>query len=66
MKPTADSTHFPSTLLTASILLAQIDVQGLTDYALKAGIGGAIWLAYKIVADRIDRLKKAKEPANQP
>ena len=50
-----------STLLTASILLAQIDVQGLTDYALKAGIGGAIWLGYKIIADRFDRLRKSRE-----
>ena len=60
MKPHGDSAPFTSTLLTASILLAQIDVQGLTDYALKAGIGGAIWLAYKIVADRIDRFRKAR------
>ena len=61
MKPTADSSHFPSTLLTASILLAQIDVQGLTDYALKAGIGGAIWLGYKIIADRIALFRKSKD-----
>lgn len=54
---------FTSTLLTASILLAQIDMHGLFDYALKAGIGGAIWLGYKLAADRIDRYKKSKEAA---
>ncbi|MEO6832674.1 MAG: hypothetical protein ABI378_09405 [Chitinophagaceae bacterium] len=56
---------FTATLLTASILLAQIDMNGLLDYALKAGVGGAIWLIYKVVADRIDRYKKAKESAKQ-
>lgn len=61
MKPTADNSSFPSTLLTASIFLAQIDVQGLTDYALKAGIGGAIWLAYKVIADRFALFRKSKE-----
>lgn len=55
-----------STMLTASILLAQIDVNGLMDYALKAGVGGAIWLCYKIVADRIDRYRKSKEAPKQP
>ena len=52
---------FTGTMLTACILLAQLDVHGLLDYALKAGIGGAIWLGYKVVADRIDRRKKARE-----
>ena len=63
MKPTGGGLPFSSTMLTASIILAQIDVQGLTDYALKAGVGGAIWLVYKIIADRIDRYKKSKETA---
>lgn len=66
MKTHADGgVPFTSTLLTASILLAQIDMHGLFDYALKAGIGGAIWLGYKVIADRLDRFKKAKEAAKQ-
>jgi len=52
---------FTSTLLTACILLAQFDMHGLLDYALKAGIGGAIWLGYKIVADRFQWKSKPKE-----
>lgn len=52
---------FTNTMLTACILLAQIDMHGLMDYALKAGIGGAIWLGYKVIADRMDRRKKAQE-----
>ncbi|MBS1616246.1 MAG: hypothetical protein JST06_09040 [Bacteroidetes bacterium] len=56
---------FTSTLLTASILLAQIDMHGLFDYALKAGIGGAIWLGYKVVADRIDRYRKKREATSK-
>jgi hypothetical protein len=52
-------------MLTACILLAQVDMHGLLDYALKAGIGGAIWLAYKVIADRMDRRKKAPEAPKQ-
>lgn len=58
---TETAAPFTNTLLTASILLAQIDMHGLMDYALKAGIGGAIWLGYKVVADRIDRYRKKRE-----
>lgn len=66
MKPHAEATApFTNTLLTASILLAQIDMHGLMDYALKAGIGGAIWLGYKVVADRIDRYRKKREVPKQ-
>jgi hypothetical protein len=61
MKTHSDGgTSFTGTLLTASILLAQIDMHGLFDYALKAGIGGAIWLGYKLVADRLDKQRKGK------
>lgn len=62
MKPhTGGGTTISSTLLTASVFLAQIDMNGMVDYALKAAIGGAIWLGYKIFADRIDRHRKAIE-----
>jgi hypothetical protein len=42
-------------LLTGCILLANLDFTGLLDYALKAAVGGAIWLGYKIMADYIER-----------
>ena len=42
-------------LLTGCILLANLDFSGLLDYAVKALIGGGIWLGYKITADYIDR-----------
>jgi hypothetical protein len=37
--------------LTGAILLANFDVSGLTDYALKALVGGAIWMAFRLIAD---------------
>ena len=47
--------------LTGCILLANLDFAGLLDYAVKAVIGGAIWLGYKVTADYIDRKRsKAK------
>lgn len=48
-------------LLTGCIFLANIDLTGLTDYAVKAFVGGAIWLGYKLAADKIDKKRnKAK------
>ena len=46
-------------ILTASILFANIDYSGLTDYAVKAIVGGAIWMAFKVGAEYIsEKLKK--------
>jgi hypothetical protein len=42
-------------LLTGTILMANINYSDLTDYALKAVIGGAIWLMYKVAGDYISR-----------
>lgn len=46
-----DSTshHF----LTGAILFANLDYSGLTAYAVKAAIGGAIWMAFKLIGDYI-------------
>jgi hypothetical protein len=49
-----------SILLTGVVFLANLDFVGLLDYALKAGIGGAIWLGFKLTADYIDRKRKSK------
>ena len=56
---------FSSTMLTANIILAHIDVNGLMNYALTAGLGGAIWLGYKLVVDRIKSYRKAQSASRQ-
>lgn len=50
-----------NTLLTGCILLANLDFNGLLDYAVKALIGGAIWLGYKVTADYIERKRSASK-----
>ena len=42
-------------ILTGAILLANLDFAGLLDYAVKAVVGGAIWLGYKMASDYIER-----------
>ncbi|MGC4036072.1 MAG: hypothetical protein QM764_08925 [Chitinophagaceae bacterium] len=49
---------FSNVFLTGTILLANLDFSGLIDYALKAMIGGAIWLGYKWTSDFIERKRK--------
>ncbi len=61
MKDTANATtHFSNVLLTGTLLLANVDVNGLVDYGLKAFLGGAVWLGYKLTADYLDRRRKSK------
>lgn len=48
-------------MLTSCILLANINLADLLDYALKATIGGGIWLIYKIAGDYLDQRKKEKK-----
>lgn len=43
------SNHF----LTGAILFANLDYSGLSAYAVKAVIGGAIWMAFKLAGDLI-------------
>ena len=46
-------------LLTASILFANIDYSSLMDYAIKAFVGGAIWMAFKIGGEYFsDKIKR--------
>jgi hypothetical protein len=45
--------------LTGTILLANFNYSGLADYALKALVGGVIWMLFKIAGDFIsEQLKK--------
>ena len=50
--------HFSNVMLTGTILLANTDVNGFINYSVKAALGGAIWLGYKVIADYIDRKRK--------
>lgn len=47
--------------LTGTILFANLDYTGLTEYALKAFIGGGIWLMYKIIGDRMAARRNRKK-----
>jgi hypothetical protein len=44
--------------LTGTILFANLDYIGLSEYALKALIGGGIWLFYKYMAERMTRKRE--------
>jgi len=59
-----DSTHHDSTgslYLTGTILLANLDASALIDYSVKAMIGGAIWMAFKLGSEYIsDKIKNRK------
>ena len=60
-KTQSGSTSGSSMLLTGCIFLANLDFTGMLDYAVKAIIGGGIWLGYKVTADYIERKRsKAK------
>jgi len=56
MKETQQTNDSNSNLfLTGSILLANLDYSGLTDYAVKALVGGVIWMAFKVAGDWISK-----------
>ncbi len=61
VKTDSATTHFSNVLLTGTILLANVDVNGLLDYGLKAFLGGAVWLGYKLTAEYIERKRKQRE-----
>ncbi len=46
-------------LLTGFIFLANLDFTGYIDYAIKAAIGGLIWMGFKVSTDFIcNKIKK--------
>ncbi len=63
MKTTEAVTDSTShTFLTGAILFANLDYSGLADYALKAAVGGAIWMTFKLAGDYFsNRIKKRNE-----
>ncbi|MDP3557679.1 MAG: hypothetical protein Q8T03_09915 [Bacteroidota bacterium] len=60
MKENQSSTDSSSNMfLTGTILLANLDYSGLADYAVKALVGGVIWMTFRIAGDYIsERFKK--------
>lgn len=59
-----------STFLTGAILFANVDYSGLGGYAIKAAIGGAIWMIFKLAGDYLsekllNRRKKDEEQTEQ-
>lgn len=64
MEPRHHSTHSDGSsnfFLTGAILFANLDASGLTEYAVKAAVGGAIWLVFKIASDYLsERIKNKK------
>ncbi|MCC7303086.1 MAG: hypothetical protein IT233_10635 [Bacteroidia bacterium] len=58
---TAGSDSTSNFFLTGAILLANLDASGLAEYAVKAAVGGAIWLVFKITSDYLsERIKNKK------
>ena len=58
-KPQSTNDQSSSLFLTGTILLANMNYSDLMDYAIKALIGGAIWMGFKIAGDYIsNRMKK--------
>lgn len=55
---TTDSSS--QTFLTGAILFANLDYSGLAEYAVKAAIGGAIWMAFKLAGDYLSNRMKNK------
>jgi hypothetical protein len=47
--------------LTGTILLANVDYSGMADYAIKAMIGGAIWMGFKVAGEMISERFKKKQ-----
>lgn len=50
-KASTPNQHSSHLFLTGTILLANMNYSDLMDYGIKAFIGGAIWLGFKLVGD---------------
>ncbi|MBI4929901.1 MAG: hypothetical protein HY841_04000 [Bacteroidetes bacterium] len=53
------NTDSSSIFLTGAILFANLDYSGLAEYAMKAAVGGIIWMVFKLTTDFISgRIKR--------
>lgn len=59
-KTTINPNGSSNVLLTGAIFLANLDFTGILDYAIKAAVGGAVWLGYKLAAEYIDKKRNHK------
>jgi hypothetical protein len=64
-KSQSTDTSGSSLFLTGTILLANMDYSGLMDYAIKALVGGAIWMVYKIGGDFLSSKMNSKKSNEQ-
>lgn len=53
-------------LLTVGIWFANADLSGLTDYALKAMIGGVVWFGFKLATEYFSQRIKNKNNHKNP
>jgi len=49
--PSADADKSSNLFLTGAILFANLDFASLEEYAIKAVIGGVIWMVFKIAGE---------------
>ena len=49
--PNADGDKSSNLFLTGAILFANLDFASLEEYAIKAVIGGVIWMVFKIAGE---------------
>ena len=60
-KHTSTSDSSTNIFLTGAILFANLDYSSLGEYALKAAIGGFIWMAMKLASDFVsEKIKNRK------
>ncbi|MBI4929302.1 MAG: hypothetical protein HY841_00950 [Bacteroidetes bacterium] len=61
-KHTTTSDSSTNIFLTGAVLFANLDSSGLAEYALKAAIGGFIWMTLKLASDFIsEKIKNRKQ-----
>ncbi|MBA2613364.1 MAG: hypothetical protein H0U95_15455 [Bacteroidetes bacterium] len=68
---TALSDSTSNTYLAGTILFANVDYSGFGGYAIKAAIGGLIWMVFKLAGDYIshkmlEKKKNKEEESTNP
>jgi hypothetical protein len=60
--------HGASSFMLGALLnlMAVIDMTGLLDYAIKAFIGGLIWLGFKFLGDYVSRKMNPNQEGEKP
>lgn len=59
-------TNTSQTFLTGAILFANVDYSGFGGYAIRAAIGGLIWMVFKLAGDYIShRMLNKKKPERE-